>query len=332
MKLSSKRIIVTGGAGFIGSHLVDALAEDHEVIVLDNLSSGKLENLNQAFATRRVNIQFWDLRQRDGLADILQGAEVVFHLATQCLRLSISSDSPLVHEVNTSGTLNLLKASLRAGIRKFIYVSSSEVYGTAKTVPMSERHPLEPTTIYGASKLTGEIYTRVYNQMYGLPSIIVRPFNTYGPRSHFEGYSGEVIPKFVVRALAGKPPVIFGSGKQTRDFTYVSDIVQGILLAADRFPVGEVINIACGREVSVREIADSVLARVGAYDLQPVYSAERPGDVMRHFADTQFARNVLGFVPRVPFQDGLSLYFDWFQRAFAEKIDQCVAAEVERNW
>jgi UDP-glucose 4-epimerase len=332
MKLSSKKIIVSGGAGFIGSHLVDALAEDHEVIVLDNLSSGKLENLNHAFATRRVNIHFWDLRQKDGLAELLEGADVVFHLATQCLRLSISSDSDLVHEVNTSGTLNLLKASLKAGIRKFIYVSSSEVYGTARCVPMSEQHPLEPTTIYGASKLTGEIYTKVYNQMYGLPAIIVRPFNTYGPLSHFEGYSGEVIPKFVVRVLAGKPPVIFGSGKQTRDFTYVSDVVEGILLAARCFPVGEVINIACGREVSVREIADSVLARAGAYDLQPVYSAERPGDVMRHFADTQFARTVLGFVPRIPFQQGLNLYFDWFQREFAEKIDQCVAAEVERNW
>ncbi len=332
MKLSSKKIVVTGGAGFIGSHLVDALAEDHEVVVLDNLSSGKLENLNQAFATRRATIHFWDLRQKEGLAELLDGVDMVFHLATQCLRLSISTDSTLVHEVNTSGTLNLLRASLKAHVEKFVYVSSSEVYGTAQTVPMSEHHPLRPTTIYGASKLTGEIYTRVYHQMYGLPAVIVRPFNTYGPRSHFEGYSGEVIPKFVVRVAGGKAPIIFGTGKQTRDFTYVSDVVQGILLAAARLPIGETVNIACGREVSVQEIADSVLSRARAYNLRPIYSAERPGDVMRHFADTQRAKAALGFSPRVLFQDGLSLYMDWFQREFAERIDQCVAAEVERNW
>jgi len=332
MKLSSKKVIVTGGAGFIGSHLVDALAENHQVVVLDDLSSGKLENLSQAVATRRVNIHCWDLRQNDGLAELIEGADIVFHLATQCLRLSISSDSNLVHEVNTTGTLNLLKASLKAGVDKFVYVSSSEVYGTAQTVPMSEAHPLQPTTIYGASKLTGEIYTRVYHQMYGLPAIIVRPFNTYGPRSHFEGYSGEVIPKFVVRVLGGKPPIIFGSGKQTRDFTYVSDVVQGMLLAAERLPLGETVNIACGREVSVQEVADAVLKRAGANHLRPTYSAERPGDVMRHFADTRLARTALEFAPRIRFQDGLNMYMDWFQREFAEKIEQCVAAEVERNW
>jgi len=332
MKLTSKKIVVTGGAGFIGSHLVDALAEEHDVVVLDNLSSGKLENLSRAVATRRVSIHFWDLRQKEGLAELLEGAGLVFHLATQCLRLSISSDASLVHEVNTTGTLNLLKACLNACIDKFIYVSSSEVYGTAKTVPMTEEHPLDPTTIYGASKLTGEIYTRVYHQMYGLPAVIVRPFNTYGPRAHFEGYSGEVIPKFVVRVSGGKPPVIFGSGKQTRDFTYVSDVVQGIMLAAKSLPVGQVVNVACGREVSVQEIANSVIGRAEANFLRPVYSAERPGDVMRHFADTRLAKSALGFHPQISFQNGLTLYMDWFQREFAQKIEQCVAAEVERNW
>lgn len=332
MKLSAKRIVVTGGAGFIGSHLVDALAENHDVVVVDNLSSGKLENLTHALATGRVTLHLWDLRQEEDLAECLEGAGLVFHLATQCLRLSISSDSKLVHEVNTTGVLNLLKACHKAQIEKFIYVSSSEVYGTAKTVPMSEEHPLDPTTIYGASKLTGEIYARVYNRMYGLPAVIVRPFNTYGPRSHFEGYSGEVIPKFVVRVFGGKSPVIFGSGKQTRDFTYVSDVVRGILLAAQNLPAGNVVNIACGREVSVQEIADSVIRRAEAHSLRAVHTAARPGDVMRHFADTRRARAGLGFSPKVSFQTGLGLYMDWFRREFAEKIEECVAAEVERNW
>jgi UDP-glucose 4-epimerase len=332
MNFSAKKVVVTGGAGFIGSHLVDALAENHDVLVLDDLSSGKVENLTQALTSGRVTLQLWDLRQEEGLADVLEGAGLVFHLATQCLRLSISSDSNLVHEVNTTGTLNLLKACRKADIERFIYVSSSEVYGTAKTVPMSEDHPLDPTTIYGASKLTGEIYTRVYNQMYGLPAVIVRPFNTYGPRSHFEGYSGEVIPKFVVRAFAGKAPVIFGSGRQTRDFTYVSDVVHGILLAARNLATGKVVNIARGQEVSVQEVADSVIRRAGAYFLKPVYTAERPGDVVRHFADIRLAANELGFSPRISFQQGLALYTDWFRQEFAEKIDECMAAEVERNW
>lgn len=332
MKLSAKKVVVTGGAGFIGSHLVDALAESHDVVVLDDLSSGKVENLSQALATGRVTVQLWDLRQGEDLADVLEGAGLVFHLATQCLRLSISSDSSLVHEVNTTGTLNLLKACRKADIDRFIYVSSSEVYGTAKTVPMSEEHPLDPTTIYGASKLTGEIYTRVYNQMYALPAVIVRPFNTYGPRSHFEGYSGEVIPKFAVRIFGGKPPVIFGSGRQTRDFTYVSDVVHGILLAARNLATGKVVNIACGHEVSVQEVADSVIHRAEAYSLKPVYTAERPGDVLRHFADIRLARNELGFSPQISFQKGLALYTDWFRQEFAEKIDECMAAEVERNW
>jgi UDP-glucose 4-epimerase len=213
-----------------------------------------------------------------------------------------------------------------------VYVSSSEVYGTAQTVPMTEEHPLQPTTIYGGSKLAGEIYTQIYTQLYGLPAIIVRPFNTYGPRSHFEGYSGEVIPKFVVRVLAGKPPVIFGTGQQTRDFTYVSDVVRGILLAAERLPVGQVVNIARGREVSVQEVADSIIEHAEGFSLKPVYSAERPGDVMRHFADTRRAGTALNFFPEIAFKDGLRLYMDWFRQEFAQKIDQCVAAEVERNW
>src|SRR5258706_11288032 len=330
MALSSKRIVVTGGAGFIGSHLVDALTEDHDVLVLDNLSSGKLENLSHALATHRASLHFCDLSHEEGLAEFLEGASYVFHLATQCLRLSISSDVSLVHEVNTTGTLNLLKACRKAQVEKFIYVSSSEVYGTAKTVPMSEGHPLYPTTIYGASKLTGEIYTRVYSQMYGLPTVIVRPFNTYGPRAHFEGYSGEVIPKFVVRVYAGKAPIIFGSGKQTRDFTYVSDVVHGILLAAQSLPTGQVVNIARGCEVSVQEIANSVISRAER-NLRPVYMPKRPGDVMRHFADTQLARTTLGFNPEISFQRGLGLYMNWFKREFGDKIEECVAVEVERN-
>ena len=331
MKLSSKKVVVVGGAGFIGSHLVDTLAENHDVVVLDNLSTGKIGNLDQALATGRVTLRSWDICRERGLQELLEGSELVFHLATQCLRLSLANPD-LVHQVNVTGTLNLLKASREVGIKKFIYVSSSEVYGTAQTAPMSEDHPFDPTTIYGASKLAGEFYARVFYKMYGLATVIIRPFNTYGPRSHFEGYSGEVIPKFVLRVLGGKPPVIFGTGRQTRDFTYISDVVRGMMLAANRLPLGQAVNIACGREISIQEIADSVLAVAGTNSLKPVYAPARPADVMRHYADIRRAKTELGFIPEVPIQEGLKHYVAWFKQEFGEKIDQCLAAEVERNW
>src|SRR5436305_12702342 len=154
----------------------------------------------------------------------------------------------------------MLMGAAAAKVKRFVYVSSSEAFGSARTVPMAEDHPFDPTTIYGASKLAGEHYTNAFHRTHGLPTVVVRPFNTYGPRSHFEGAYGEVIPKFVVRVLNGKRPIVFGDGEQTRDFTYVSDTVQGLLLAADADSlVGRAVNVARGVEVSINEIARLVL-------------------------------------------------------------------------
>ncbi|MBN3038388.1 MAG: GDP-mannose 4,6-dehydratase [Candidatus Omnitrophica bacterium] len=332
MDIKNKKIIVTGGAGFIGSHLVGALLDDGaEVMVLDNFSSGKMSNLSQYSSNRKLRVVKADILDRKRLFKLFRGVHSVYHLATQCLRISINNPQ-LVHEVNSTGTLNVCQAAQEHKLKRLIYVSSSEAYGSAQYAPMDEKHPCQPTTIYGSSKLTGELYARSFLNTYGLPVVIVRPFNTYGPRSHFEGAHGEVIPKFVLRALNNKAPVIFGDGRQTRDFTYVSDVVEGIILAsrADWLVAGTV-NIAYGKEVSIAKIARLVLDATGMYKLKPKKGKARPADVRRHYADISLAKRRLKYRPRVGIEKGIKKYVDWVK---ANNIDlaACLKQEELYNW
>ena len=225
-------VLVTGGAGFIGSELVRQLASRGErVVAVDNLVNGKRENVEPVLS-EGVRLLVADIRDLEALKPHLPEVRIVYHLA--CLGVRHSVHSPQEnHEVNGTATLRLLGACREAGVDKFVYVSSSEVYGTAKWAPMTEDHPAFPCTVYGASKLAGECYARAYHRTYGYPTVVVRPFNTYGPRSHHEGDSGEVIPKFLLRTLVGRPMVVFGDGTQTRDFTFVSDTAAGIILAGE---------------------------------------------------------------------------------------------------
>jgi UDP-glucose 4-epimerase len=235
------------------------------------------------------------------------------------------------HDVNATATLRLLGASRELGVPRFVYVSSSEVYGTAKWAPMTEDHPTFPCTVYGASKLAGECYARAYHRTYGYETVVVRPFNTYGPRSHHEGDSGEVIPKFMLRSLAGRPMVVFGDGLQTRDFTYVSDTARGIIAAGEHpEAVGQTINLGSGSEMSINELAGLVAAATGgSRDVQ--YDAARPGDVHRLFADKSRARRLLDYAPRVPLADGLRHLLDWY-RAQPLSPDRLLADEIVHNW
>ena len=325
------RVVVTGGAGFIGSHLVDALSEAHDVFVVDNFTSGRRENLSQHDGNPSVKVEEADVCDLAAMERLLAGAEVVYHLATQCVRLSLQ-DPELVHRVNSTGALNVCRAALKNGVRRLVYVSSSEVYGTAQRVPMDETHPCEPTTVYGASKLTGELYAKAFMRTYGLPVVVVRPFNTYGPRSHFEGVYGEVIPRFLVRALNGLPPVIFGDGKQSRDFTYVSDTVGGILLAgASDDLLGRVVNVGRGREITILELARLVQAATKVTPVEPEFVAERPGDVRRHYADITLARRLLAFEPEVSIEQGLREYAAWFKKEHPD-LRKCLEQVEGVNW
>ena len=333
MRLSNKNIVVTGGAGFIGSHVVDRLISDNNrVIIIDDFSTGKWENINHHRTTGMLQIEKADVRDLDLMIRLSGGADAVFHLAVACLRTSLN-DPGFVHETNATATLNMCQAALKNNVERFIYVSSSEAYGSASYVPMDEAHPLNPTTVYGASKAAGELYALAYWRTYGLPVVIVRPFNNYGPREPSEGYRAEVIPKFVMRAMGGLQPVIFGNGKQTRDFTWVEDTARGIIMAAECDElVGESINLAYGKEVSIEEVCSLILEKLGCGHIKPRYLEEsRPGDVIRHFADTRKAHQLIGFEPTVDIELGIEQYIRYVETKSPD-LNSWVKQERIKNW
>ena len=328
--MSRQTVVVTGGAGFIGSEVARQLAAaGSPVVVIDNLVNGTPVNL--ADITGRVTLVEHDIRDVNGYASVLRDAAIVYHLA--CLGVRHSVHSPVEnHDVNATGTLRLLEASRDAGVPKFVYVSSSEVYGTAQRVPMTEDHPTFPCTVYGGSKLAGEAYTRAFHRTYGYPTVVVRPFNTYGPRSHHEGDSGEVIPKFLLRCLAGRPLIIFGEGSQTRDFTYVSDSARGILLAGTSpAAIGRTINLGSGFELTINDLAKTIAQITERPDAVIQHDEPRPGDVLRLYADVSQARLLLGYEPRIPLVEGLQHLLAWY-RAQAASPEELLRNEVVRNW
>jgi UDP-glucose 4-epimerase len=271
------------------------------------------------------------VRDVDRLRPDLRGVSIVYHLA--CLGVRHSVHSPQEnHDVNATATLRLLSACRDGGVERFVYVSSSEVYGTARWAPMTEEHPTFPCTVYGASKLAGECYARAFHRTYGYPTVVVRPFNTYGPRSHHEGDSGEVIPKFLLRCLAAKPMIVFGDGAQTRDFTYVSDTAAGILRAGESdAAVGETINLGSGSETTINELARAIAKAVDRPDAVIQHDAPRPGDVLRLCADISVARGKLAYAPTVALADGLQRLLAWYE-AQGVPAEDLLEHEIVRNW
>jgi UDP-glucose 4-epimerase len=324
-------VLVSGGAGFIGSELVaQLLAEGHRVRILDNLVNGKLDNVREHLGPRCELIEA-DVRDHDKARAALSGVDIVYHLA--CLGVRHSIHSPLEnHSVNAEGTLRLLMAAREREVGRFVYVSTSEVYGTARAVPMNEEHPTCPETVYGASKLAGEAYARAFFRTYRYPTVVVRPFNTFGPRSHHEGDSGEVIPKFLLRGMAGLPMVILGDGRQTRDFSYVTDTARGILAAGRAEPaIGQTLNLGSGREIAVLDLARQVAGVLGLAEAPITHDAPRPGDVMRLCADASRARELLGYEPRVKLIEGLARLRDWYV-GLGRPIGELLAEERVRGW
>jgi UDP-glucose 4-epimerase len=313
LKLAGKRILVTGAAGFIGSHLSDRLAGDAELVLVDDFSIGLRENLAALAGRSNVRIVEADVRDTELMRDLCRGVDVVFHMAISCLRTSLARPE-LSHDINAGGSLSICLAARDCEVGRLVYVSSSEVYGTARVAPMAESHPLEPTTIYGASKLAGELYALASFRTYGLPALVVRPFNSYGPREPWQGERAEVIPRFILQLEAGRSPVVYGDGRQTRDFTYVHDTVAGLVAAAECDAlVGDVVNVARGSEVSILRIAELLCGLLGREGASLRHEADRPGDVRRHFADVGKAQQLLGWAPRVEIEDGLARTVAWFR-------------------
>lgn len=323
--------LVTGGAGFIGSELVRQLAHSGmHVTVVDNLINGRAENLAD-LPSDRVELVVADIRASDHMAMLMRGIDIVFHLACLNVRHSIFSPSEN-HEVNATATLNLLRSASTEGVKRFVFVSSSEVYGTARWVPMSEEHPTFPRTVYGASKLAGECYTRVFYDTYGYSTVVVRPFNAFGPRCHHEGDSGEVIPKFLLRCMAGLPMIVFGDGNQTRDFTFVSDTAQGILMAGlSSAAIGQTINLGQQREIKLNDLAREVAVICGQPNAKVHHDHPRPGDVLRLYADCGNARELLGYKPEVTLSQGLAKLRDWYL-SLDTPIEMLLEGEIVHNW
>jgi UDP-glucose 4-epimerase len=330
-KVKNARILITGGAGFIGSHLTDELLrKGHLVSVLDNLTNGSLDNLINASTFPDFNFINGDILNPDLCKEVSEGFDYIFHLA--CLGVRHSLHSPLLnHKVNAEGTLNILQAAKENKIKHFYYISSSEIYGKVKEFPIKETSLPEPLTVYGASKLVGEYYTRAFEECYGLKATVLRIFNNYGPRAHYEGDAGEIIPRSIVKLLYDEQPVIFGKGEITRDFFYVKDTAKVLseLINYDNL-TGETINIGTGIEITMKYLIELILKLMNKDDIGISYLEDRPADVPRLWVDASLFKNLTGFVSETSFEDGLLETINYYKELKNNK--NLIEEIANMNW
>ena len=312
MSLSGVQVLVTGGAGFIGHHLVTALANrGARVRVFDDLSSGRtarLENL-----AGQIELAVGSVADSAALAGAMRDVEIVFHEAA-LVSVPQSIGRPLDYQlVNSTGTLNVLEAARQAGVRRVVYAASSSAYGPQTTMPVIESMHPNPISPYAVTKLSGEMHCSVYASAYGLETISLRYFNVFGPGQDPKSQYGALIPNVVTRVLRGQRPVIYGDGGQTRDFCFVGNIVEANLLAAEAPRLtGDVVNIACGRRVSINQVVQLTNRLLGT-DVQIDYQPERAGEVRDSLADISKARAVIGYEPKVQFEEGLARAIEFYR-------------------
>ena len=306
--IQNNKILVTGGAGFIGSNLVEALHETNDVVILDNLSTGKIENLDGLKATLIEG----SLADLDVVRKAMKGIDYVFHLGAlpsvpRSVRNPVTSN-----EMNINGTLNVLVAAKDEGVKKVVFSSSSSVYGDTPTLPKIETMIPNPLSPYAVIKLTGEYYCSVFHKVYGLPTTAVRYFNVYGPRQDPESEYAAVIPKFISMIRKGQSPIIYGDGEQTRDFTFVRDTVNGTILAALSSRVdGQIVNVAGGVRISLNELVQMMGQLLDA-EVKPTYTDVREGDVKHSLADISIAREKMNYEPKYKLNKGLEETVNWF--------------------
>ena len=304
--------LVTGGAGFIGSNTVSRLLELGEhVRVLDNFATGKRQSLFPLEG--RVELVEGDIRYLNVVQEAMKGVDYVIHLAAlpsvpRSIRTPIESN-----DVNITGTLNVLIAARDAGVKRVVYAASSSAYGNTEVMPKVETMAALPLSPYAVNKFAGELYCRVFHQVYGLETVALRYFNVFGPRQDPMSQYSAVIPKFIGAVMAGRQPVIYGDGETSRDFTYVENVVEATLLACTAPGVsGETINIACGTRVTLNELAHMIGKLLGK-SVQPEYQPSRTGDVKHSLADIRKAQRLLGYAPKVDLEEGLKRTFDWLK-------------------
>jgi UDP-glucose 4-epimerase len=304
------RFIVTGGAGFIGSNLVEGLVELGDVTIIDDLSSGNLDNLEQLLKRDDVSLERLSVTDLEGMKPHFEDVNCVFHLAAVSNISSSVADPLRTNEVNVKGTLNVLLAARDSGVKKVVFTSSASVYGDTEEVPTTERALPNPLSPYAVTKLAGEHYCDVFSDLYGLETTSLRPFNVYGPRQDPNSQYAAVIPLFVRSLLEGEAPTIDGDGEQTRDFVYVKDVVRAFIQALDHRAKGAY-NIAGGKGISINELFRQVSSIVGV-DVEPLHGEPRPGDVRHSAADITRAKRFLGYEPEYDIRRGLEETIEWF--------------------
>ncbi len=311
--------LVTGGAGFIGSHIVDALLErEHTVLCVDNLSTGKVENIAHVELNERFSFFKADIRDLQTLRSLMKGVDYVFHEAALGSVQRSVEDPATTHEVNATGTLNVLVAARESAVKRVVYASSSSVYGDSETLPKVESMSPAPKSPYAVSKLVGEHYAAVFTDLYGLEVVSLRYFNVFGPRQDpFSDYAA-VIPIFIRQLLKGQSPTIFGDGTQSRDFTYVGNVVEANLLAASaKGAGGRVFNVACGERMDLNTLLKRLKTLLEPYKkgisaLEPIFGPPRPGDVKHSLAGIDVAQTWLGYSPAYSVEEGLEASIAWY--------------------
>jgi len=299
----AKKVIVTGGAGFIGSHLAESLADrGYHVIILDDLSTGKMANVEPLLKKTNVELVRGSITDLSLLQKLFQGVNYVFHQAA-ISDVPRSIENPLAsHEVNTTGTSNVLLAARDNGVKKVIYASSSAIYGDSPILPNKEDMLPNPQSPYAVTKLAGEYYCRMFHQVYALPTVCLRYFNVYGPRQSSTSQYAAVIPRFIREVSQGNPPIIFGDGEQTRDFTFVKDTVVATIMAAESDATG-IFNIGGGEKVSINRLAELIIGLVGN-SVEPIHEEPRAGDIRHSLADISQLRT-FGYEPNFSLEEGL---------------------------
>lgn len=322
------RFLVTGGAGFIGSNIVEELLTlGYDVRVLDNFSTGQRENL--AGFERDVDIIEGDIRDFERVQRAVEGMDVVLHQAALPSVLRSINDPITTSDINVGGTLNVLEASRRAGIKKVVYASSSSIYGNNTISPKHEHMTPSPLSPYAVSKLAGEYFCRVFSSLYDLPTISIRYFNVFGPRQNLNSQYSAVIPRFIQAMLGGQRPVIYGDGNQSRDFTYVANVVHANILAArSTCGKGLILNCACGQETTLNVLVRKIGSLLGV-DANPVYSDERPGDINHSLASIDQAATTIGYVPKVGFDEGLKFTVAWFRNRLHREVKSAPEVQID---